>query len=64
MARQTQAATRYRVLNPRGINPSVRILEIDGKSYFEGDEVTPPAGAPADLIEQWVTRGFIEVIDG
>jgi len=64
MARQTQAATRYRVLNPRGINPGVRILSSQGVSYYADDEFTPSARTNQLMLNLWLREGYLEVIDG
>ncbi len=54
----------YRVANPRGI-PShqhiLRYIQEDGEEYFyyEDDLMTPPEKMKAQVVQEWLNRGFL-----
>jgi len=54
----------FRVANPRGVNPGVRILMFKGTAYFEGDTIVP-SKLPANVRAKWLEGGYIvEVTNG
>lgn len=52
-------ATKYTVLNPRGIPVGFRILRIGGRTWDEGDEFVSPRGFSADEVADLERRGFL-----
>ncbi len=49
----------YRVTNTRNVPKGARILEYEGKDYFEGDMFVPPVGASKSSIKALVDLGIL-----
>lgn len=60
------AQQKFRVLNPRNIDPGVRIIAgtYQGQDYewFAGDELTPPPGMTQEDLDWLLEHRLIEPI--
>ena len=59
-------ATKYKVLNPRGIAKDVRIIRNDkaDQDWYEGDEFIKPAAMAAEDVEWLLDQGLIAPVVG